>query len=197
VEQVDAIRDNGFIVLRRVLDQGSMAELRVAFDECRDGHTEHVDVTSSTPHAHRWLELVDTSPFHAIVTELLGADFSTRVHGRNPRPGGGQQGLHADRPAGKSTSVDGVTAIWMLDDFTVDNGATRVVPGTHRDGRAVPRPLAQPLARHPDEVTITGSAGDVLVFDSHLWHSGRRNTSTAPRRSVQMTCSRRGDDPRV
>jgi ectoine hydroxylase-related dioxygenase (phytanoyl-CoA dioxygenase family) len=34
--------------------------------------------------------------------------------------------------------------------------------------------------RHPDQVSATGRAGDVLVFSSHLWHSGTANESGRP-----------------
>ena len=55
--------------------------------------------------------------------------------------------------------------------------------------------LAQPLARHPAECVITGQPGDVLILDGRLWHSGRRNDSTGPRRAGQMVIagSRDGD----
>jgi ectoine hydroxylase-related dioxygenase (phytanoyl-CoA dioxygenase family) len=79
-----------------------------------------------------------------------------------------------------------ITALWMLDDFTAENGATRVVPGSHRITRALSKNLAQPLARHPDERIVIGRAGDVLIFNAYLWHSGRRNESKGPRRAVQM-----------
>src|SRR5262245_34087998 len=74
----------------------------------------------------------------------------------------------------------------MLDDFTPENGATRVVPGSHRITRPLAKDLAQPLARHRDEKVIVGSAGSVLIFNGYLWHSGRRNDSKGPRRAIQM-----------
>jgi len=78
----------------------------------------------------------------------------------------------------------------MLDDFLDDNGATRVVPRSHRGAAAVTRVLTQPGVQHPDEVVVTGSAGDALIFDAHLWHSGRENSSGQRRRVVQMTATR-------
>lgn len=54
----------------------------------------------------------------------------------------------------------------------------------------MPRGLAQPGIQHPDEVVVTGRPGDALVFDAHLWHSGRENTSEGRRRVVQMTATR-------
>ena len=116
-----------------------------------------------------------------------------RSHGRNPGPGFGQQGLHADAPPReRGDAVSAVTAIWMLDPFTTSNGSTRVVPRSHDRLGPVPRTLAAPAARHPDEIIVTGSAGDVVVFNGHLWHGGTQNRSTGPRRAVQMTAHAEG-----
>ena len=83
-------------------------------------------------------------------------------------------------------------SIWLLDDFTASNGATRVVPGSHR-ARTVPRlALPDPAARHPDEVLVTGPAGTVVVFNSHLWHGGTQNRSDRTRRATHAYFTRRG-----
>lgn len=96
-------------------------------------------------------------------------------------------GLHADWTArSPGEPYFAVTALWMLDDFHDINGATRVVPGSHRDTRPLPKSLRQPLARHPAEKVITGKAGSVLLFNGHLLHSGRKNASGSPRRAAQM-----------
>ena len=73
-------------------------------------------------------------------------------------------------------------AFWILDDMDGANGATRVVPGSHRLRRVPGRDLLQPHARHPDSVTLTARAGDVIVFSAHLWHAGSRNLSGGRRR---------------
>jgi ectoine hydroxylase-related dioxygenase (phytanoyl-CoA dioxygenase family) len=122
-----------------------------------------------------------------IVSTVLGGAAEVRLHGRNPLPGGGRQGLHADQPpAPGSDGPPALTLIWMLDDFTEHNGATRVVPGSHLRRSMVPRSLAQPMCSHPEECTLSGAAGDVVVMDSHLWHAGGRNASSGMRRSIQM-----------
>jgi ectoine hydroxylase-related dioxygenase (phytanoyl-CoA dioxygenase family) len=77
-----------------------------------------------------------------------------------------------------------------MTDFTVENGATRVVPGSHRVTRPISKSFAQPLARHPDEYIAVGRAGSVLMLNGHTWHSGRQNNSTGSRRSVQMVVRR-------
>ena len=59
-----------------------------------------------------------------------------------------------------------VNTMWMLTDFTSDNGATEVVPGSHLSG-AQPRPGDQ--SDYPI-VQACGPAGSVMVFDGRLWH---------------------------
>jgi len=84
--------------------------------------------------------------------------------------------------------------LWLLDGFTHDNGATRIVPGTHRGTRPIDKPLAKPGSRHPQQIQLQAPAGSVLVFNGHLWHSGMRNNSTSPRRTLQ--CSYVADEHR-
>ncbi|MNY11846.1 Phytanoyl-CoA dioxygenase (PhyH) [compost metagenome] len=109
------------------------------------------------------------------------------VHGRAPMPGFGQQGLHPDWPAGRYEAPQVVTALALLDDFTRDNGATRVVPGTHRLSARADRRMADPSHVHPEQVIVEAKAGAILVFNGHLLHSATRNQSRAPRRTLQLS----------
>lgn len=73
--------------------------------------------------------------------------------------------------------------MWMLDDFTEENGATRVVPGSHLMGR-------QPdHDRDKDVVTIgaTGPAGSAMVFDGRLWHGTGANIGNGQRKGLLTT----------
>jgi len=74
--------------------------------------------------------------------------------------------------------------LWMLDDFTTDNGSLRVVPGSHRGGQRPQDVRADPQRPHPDEVLVTGRAGDVVIMNSHLWHGGTANRT--PRRRLAL-----------
>ena len=64
----------------------------------------------------------------------------------------------------------------MLDEFTVQNGATMVAPGTQLRG----------YFPDPDEfdqmmTQTTGPAGSVMLMTGLLWHGSGRNTTTQPR----------------
>jgi ectoine hydroxylase-related dioxygenase (phytanoyl-CoA dioxygenase family) len=194
IAEREALDRDGFFVAPNALDGASVDRLRRAFADAptQDNGTQHVAILPATPDREAWLELSRHPILLAAALHVLVETFRVGdPHGRNPLPGYGQQGLHADwmaRTRGSPYFV--VTAIWMLDDFTTVNGATRIVPATHRLPRAIPKRLGQPLAHHPKERIVTGAAGSVLLFNGHLWHSGTRNESHAPRRAVQISCVR-------
>src|SRR5262249_23722521 len=136
--------------------------LRIAFENApvQSSGTQHVEIKEDTPELGAWKALEQHAILMVAADYVLSSpNFVAGLHGRNPLPGFGQQGLHADWPrvAGDPNNV--LTALWMIDDFTIQNGATRVVPGTHRLPHAPPKSLAQPFARHPNEKIITGLAG--------------------------------------
>jgi ectoine hydroxylase-related dioxygenase (phytanoyl-CoA dioxygenase family) len=128
----------------------------------------------------------------AAVAHVLGDFKLSSLNSRAALPGQGRQGLHAD--FGGPVPAEGYqvcNSIWLLDDFTADNGATRVVPGSHRTGVTVREALTDGEATHPDEVLLEAPAGTVVVFNSHLWHGGTLNRTDAPRRALHSYFTRR------
>ena len=108
---------------------------------------------------------------------LLSAALAINVHpGETPQP------FHIDDAAGglgipRPRKAFGISTIWALDDFTEDNGATEVVPGSHH----------WPESRQPKESEIHKvimPAGSVVVFLGTLLHRGGANTSTGCRLAV-------------
>lgn len=184
-----ALDELGYVVVPDALAADHVARVLEAFERAlqqTDG-TQHVRLDQSTPNLAAWQALERHPALLSAQTRVLGSGaYESDLHGRNPLPGFGAQGLHADarpRLRGEASSV--LTALWMLDDFTRENGATRVVPGSHRLLGAVPKSFAQPGARHPDELVVTGRAGSVLLLNGHLWHAGGPNESSGPRRAAQ------------
>ena len=116
----------------------------------------------------------------AAVGALIGERFFlAQAEGREPLAGGGQQGLHRDFSAERPG--DTVNALAFLDDYGPDNGATRLVPGTHRPVAGAPPP---DLADESHSIQLAGHAGDILVFDADLLHAGSLNPTGARRRSL-------------
>lgn len=73
----------------------------------------------------------------------------------------------------------------MLDDFTLDNGATYLLTGSH--GRPE-RPSQDAFLRDADR--LTGKAGSICLFDSNLWHAAGQNLTDTPRRAITLTYSK-------
>ena len=58
-------------------------------------------------------------------------------------------------------------AMWMLNDYTPDNGATLIVPGSHLSGRQPDHSIDEDANWVPAE----GPAGSVAIFEGRTWHS--------------------------
>jgi ectoine hydroxylase-related dioxygenase (phytanoyl-CoA dioxygenase family) len=155
-------------------------------------------------HARRLANLVDKGeefrraialrPVLDAVRHVLGPAIklsSLNVRSADPHTAVGQP-LHVDMGALPDANGYWVcNTIWMLDDFTADNGPTRMIPGSHRWGRRPQDDLADPLESHPDEVLLTGSAGSIAVMNAHVWHGGTANRTSAPRLAMHAFYCRR------
>ena len=125
------------------------------------------------------------------IRHLLGDD--ARLGGvavRALRPGNSGQELHADVA---EHFVDGnwqlCHAICALVDFTEDNGATRVVPGSHIDPWKL-KGKTDRSYRHPEQRQLLGPAGTIFVLNSHCGHSAGQNRSDHIRLALFSTFSR-------
>ena len=98
-------------------------------------------------------------------------------------PGQGKQLLHRDKLAWGGYLPDiepQFNTIWALTDFTEENGATQVVPGSQHweEGReADPSEVCQAVM----------PAGSVLLYSGSVIHGGGQNCSDAPRVGMNLT----------
>jgi ectoine hydroxylase-related dioxygenase (phytanoyl-CoA dioxygenase family) len=122
------------------------------------------------------------------------SDFKlSSLNSRAALPGRGLQALHTEGGPVGLGPYQVCNSVWLLDDFTPDNGATRVVPGSHRLTVSVRDAMDDTSAPHPDEVKLTAPAGTVVVFNSHLWHGGTLNRAGRPRRALHSYFTRRAN----
>ena len=116
----------------------------------------------------------------------MGPHFKlSSLNARTALPGSTSQPLHADMGAIADERGYWVcNSVWMLDDFTLENGALRAVPGSHCWRRLPQDCLSDLSAPHPDEVLITGRAGTVVVMNAHVWHGGTQNRTAGTRTAL-------------
>ena len=98
-------------------------------------------------------------------------------------PGEKAQVLHADDsiyPTQYFPFEMQISALWALDDFTEENGATRVIPGSHRQG-------SHPGDASRDSLPAAMSKGSVVLYLGSTLHGGGANASDKPRRALVNT----------
>ncbi len=128
----------------------------------------------------------------AVAHVLCGAFKLSSLNGRAALPGHGLQPLHVDwSRAVVPGDYHVCNSIWLIDDFTEANGATRVLPRSHRKNAMPEEELPDPAVSHPDEVLLLGKAGTVVIFNAHTWHGGTQNRTDQPRRAMHAYFCRR------
>lgn len=182
----DQLHRDGYALLRGAIPAQWLDELRAAFDD-NVRPSDQWPAPRGADWRHAMLDLDPTvravcrlPQLLAVVGALIGERFFlAQVEGREPLAGGGHQGLHRDlsdqRPG------DTVSALAFFDDYGAWNGATRVVPGSHRpapDARCVD------VDNEARSLVLSGKAGDILVFDADLVHAASLNATGARRRSI-------------
>lgn len=185
LEHPQQIHRDGYALLRGAIPAQWLGELQHEFDTGVKANDQW-----PVPRGADWRHsLLDLSPvvqsvcrmpvLLAAAGALIGERFFlAQVEGREPLAGGGHQGLHRDFSAQRPG--DTVLAIAFLDDYGYENGATRIVPGSHRKAQV-------DLDDASQAVQVSGSAGDILVFDADLAHAGSLNVTGARRRSLLIS----------
>lgn len=190
--------DQGYRILRGFMSVQLLNELRIAAEALWKAEGESAGSEFRLePGARRLANLCDKGDVFrrlvaipeilACVAEIITEPFklsSLNARSTNPQSSDAQP-LHCDTgaiPDEKGFWV--ANTVWMLDDFTAENGATRIVPGSHHRRKLPQDVLAEPQSTHPDQILVIGKAGDVVVMNAHAWHGGTANRTRSPRRAL-------------
>ncbi len=186
---IDRLNDEGYAVVDDLLPPETLAAAR----------SDLATALQTTPYGRNDFEGHETRRVYALFAKTRAFD-ATAVHplvlgvldavlreyhlsapvGISIGPGNPAQALHPDDatyPIARPHAELVVNVMLPLCDFTAHNGATRLVPGSHRwvDRRPA-----------PDEPTVSPSlpAGSAMFFVGSLWHGGGANDSEADRLGV-------------
>ncbi len=180
----------GFTIVESVLTAEQVAEMRRVLIRLNDEVGEERGGEGSCRHVSNlptldpiFFPVIDHPSILPILEHYLEQSLILgSLNSRIVRPGDGDQGFHSDIPPEMLNMASPVmmNTVWMLDDFSRENGGTRVVPGTHKSGLGHPPPgvdvkyYVQPSA----------PAGSVLIFNGQCWHAGGANGSDANRHAL-------------
>ena len=186
---------HGFLLLENLIPLGTTLALRecslaLAAAEKTAGKSRTYLANDS---AQRVWNLVNKGEiFEAAIQEpkmlaameyLLGTDCTLSSFTVNVLyPGAPDAGLHIDYPLSalptpRPSFPMVANSVWFLDDFTLENGATSCVPGSHHRLEALP----QSGVEYADEVQICGPQGSVLIVNGAIWHGSSENRTNEPR----------------
>jgi len=197
-EQLASLDRDGFLVLPELLDAARVKALVDRIEELFEMEGENAGGEfKKEAGARRLANCVDKGEVFerallipemlAATAHVLGPEFKlSSLNVRSTNPGTeADQPLHVDMGGVPDERGNWVAnTIFMLDDFTPDNGATRVVPGSHKWGKRPQEAMEDPFAPHPEQVLVTGKAGTLVICNSHTWHGGTANRTGKPRRAM-------------
>jgi ectoine hydroxylase-related dioxygenase (phytanoyl-CoA dioxygenase family) len=93
--------------------------------------------------------------------------------------------IHVDCPRWIPNYPTNLGVIWALDDFTIENGATYVLPGSHNTEIQPSKDLFE-----KNSVRLTCKKGSLLVFNARVWHRAGVNTTNDFRHALTMNVCR-------
>lgn len=192
----DSLQSDGFSVLNGVLSQGQVERLRsrvlaIAAEErsldsawVSNGNQRVFSLLNKDP---SFIELAEHPEAMGVIESVLGPyALLSSITAHVVLPGNSPQALHADQDyiSGPWSHSLVVNVLWMLDEFTPDNGATVVLPGTHRLGVSPDKRISEGWRR----VLAVGKAGSIVVLDGRVWHGSGQFMSDRGCRVAILSC---------
>ncbi len=190
-ELLSRVREQGYVIIEGVLTKAELSALkadlepRFVFSSGRNNFEGF-----ATQRLYSVIEkTLSCNPLveHPLILALLDAVLTpnyllSQLQAINILPGEEQQPLHFDDafyPVPRPRRAFGAATIWAIDDFTAENGATVVIPGSHTWDDHLPTAEEKKLQR-----PVVMPAGSVVFFVGTLWHGGGANTSKTARLAV-------------
>jgi ectoine hydroxylase-related dioxygenase (phytanoyl-CoA dioxygenase family) len=202
-----ALKKDGYVCIPDVLTKKECTNYKMLLDEVHEKYSPLY--SSNAPAKHRlnfhedekiaynihnkhesFLRFIDLPDIFELVEKYLQQGsynnmdpvILRQLTARSPCYEKGYQQLHIDsRIPGLRYPLMAVVTV-MIDEFTLENGATRVVPESHKFDCY---PKDNQL--HPQEKVISGKPGSVCIMDGSTWHAGGQNKTQSTRWGVLLT----------
>jgi len=194
---VEQVRNLGYAVLDSGYSQTELTALSRAFDEvhatylAKHGESKLISANEHntirallTQGKNIFLELALSKKLLQTIEKLISGSFILNQQNGviNPPKSEYNQGAwHRDLPYQHfvSSSPLAINALFCLDEFTFDNGATYVLPASHKSEEF---PSEAYIKRNA--IQVTAKPGAFIILDCMLFHSGGYNKTLQSRRAI-------------
>lgn len=196
---VAQVRRNGFAVVPSRMSESAIADLASCFDDAVMEYSNEYERYNLSgigeqdiircplalcTYGRMFLDIAMNTNVLGVASKLISGEFIlNQQNGLINRPGTqfGQSRWHRDLPyqhwvASRPLAIN---ALYCVDDFTLENGATYVLPGSHMH-ESFP---SQDFIRN-NAIQVIAKAGDFLVLDCMVYHSAGINRSPNERRAI-------------
>lgn len=200
---LSAVRDVGFMVVEDVLDHDFLQQTRDAMyqtqeliyaDIAPERRASEVGVLRlMMQYNHHFIKFLEIPEVLAVVDNTvsdtailhLQNGFILPSHDKSEKTDVFQTRYHMDIPRVLNGYLMSINTLFMIDDFTNENGGTLVLPGSHQREE-------KPDQDYMDKfgVQAEGRAGAMIVFDSTVWHAAGQNVSGADRKGINHQFTR-------
>lgn len=188
---VREIIDNGFTLIESLLSDADITKIKEALAPWLQGRhmgrndfegfkTERVYALLAKDRV--FAKIVEHPQVLPILDGMLHSDYLlSSILAINCHPGETVQNFHRDNIGGvgaDTTKIHGISTIWNFDEFTDNNGATEIIPGSHLWTDEFPR------ENDSRSVKVIVPKGSVIIFSGSLFHRGGANNSEQMRLAI-------------
>lgn len=202
---VASVRYTGVAIVENVLDPELQAETREALYRAQDAIRSDVGakkleragelgvlrlMLKYDPHFFRLLELpevlavVDATVSPTAILHLQNGLVLPPIAG-DAAPDIFQLTFHRDFPRVLNGHLMSINTFFAVDEFTAENGATLIAPGTHQRDEEPPDDFL-----HATAVPALCPAGSLIAFDSTVWHAAGQNRTSRDRLAINQQFTR-------
>jgi hypothetical protein len=198
-ETAEQLQRVGYAVIDSVFTVAERAAIATNFDEIHDIYIQNYGSEALAEiDEHNTIRAALTLPGSQMGQLALNSHLIDNVSGilegrfilnqqngviNPPKTSYNQGSWHRDFPYQHFISDQplGINALYCVDDFTIENGATFVLPGSQKVGAF---PSVEYIQRHA--VQLEAPAGSYILMDCMLYHAGGPNSTLEPRRAVNQ-----------
>lgn len=202
-ENIIELKEQGYTIIRNLVDENWLDLLRDALDKAFIEHRKtqlnnHNDIQTngvalhallSNPIFIKFLEEIQSKKFFEFLSESFfnGKCIINSFSGLDNLPNQPNFSaiVHRDLRFYSGDFPIMLNCLLMVDDFTIENGATYLLPYSHLDEQ---KPSDEEFFQNA--IQAVGKKGDMIVFNANVWHSSAPNITQDHRRAIPITVSK-------